>query len=170
MRGGKGITCSPDSFLFITAAIMPAAANRSSAIRLTTRNGAQLRFFKNHHHGSLERGHSCPRARGIEARSHAGQRRIGRQRGKSEGRRSKAERRPKPESPSAPGFGLRISELGLLSAFDLRPSTFGLRPSKLPHPTAPVEMLPRTGGGAEDLRLGVKAVTRTRSFPSASTN
>ena len=36
-------------------------------------------------------------------------------------------RMPKPESPSAPGFGLRISELGLLSAF-------GLRALKLPHP------------------------------------
>ena len=33
-------------------------------------------------------------------------------------------RRPKPESPSASGFGLRISELGLLSALGLRPSDF----------------------------------------------
>jgi len=39
---------------------------------------------------------------------------------KSEGRRSKAERRPKAESLSASGFGLRISELGLLSGFGLQ--------------------------------------------------
>jgi len=64
---------------------------------------------------------------GIEARSHAGQRRIGRQRGKSEGRKKVETRRPKPESPSAPGFGLRISELGLLSALGLRTSGFGLQ-------------------------------------------
>jgi hypothetical protein len=39
--------------------------------------------------------------------------------------RKKAEtRRPKPESPSASGFGLRISELGLLSALGLRASGF----------------------------------------------
>ena len=43
---------------------------------------------------------------------------------KPEARRPKEGRNPKPEWPSASGFGLRISELGLLSAFDLRPSAF----------------------------------------------
>ena len=64
-----------------------------------------------------------------------------RRRVKSEGRRSKAERRPKPEGRrpkteprSASSFGLRISALGLLSAFGLRASdfkVFGLRSSGL---------------------------------------
>ena len=43
---------------------------------------------------------------------------------KSEGRKKAETRRPKPESPSASGFGLRISELGLLSALGLRASDF----------------------------------------------
>ena len=44
---------------------------------------------------------------------------------KSECRRSNAEgRMPKVEPRSALGFGLRISELGLLSAFGLRASAF----------------------------------------------
>jgi len=42
---------------------------------------------------------------------------------KPEGRK-KAERRPKPESRSALGFGIRISALGLLSALGFRPSDF----------------------------------------------
>ena len=53
-------------------------------------------------------------------------------------RRSKAEtRKPKPEPPSAAGFGLRISELGLLSAFGFRPSTFKSTP-----PLSPLTSLP----------------------------
>ena len=43
---------------------------------------------------------------------------------KPEGRKPKAERRPKPEPRSASGFGLRISAFGLLSAFGLRASGF----------------------------------------------
>ena len=54
-----------------------------------------------------------------------GAERIGRRsQVKSEARRSKAERRPKPESRSASGFGIRISALGLLSALGFRPSDF----------------------------------------------
>ena len=47
-------------------------------------------------------------------------------------------RRPRPESPSASGFGLRISELGLLSALGPRTSDF-----KATSPLAP------SGGGGE---------------------
>ena len=78
---------------------------------------------------------SGPLPLGIEARSHAGQRRFGRQRGKSEGRRSKAERRPKPEgrSPNRPRH--RVSVFGFRNSAFFRPSGFGLRPLKLPHPS-----------------------------------
>ena len=89
---------------------------------------------------------------------------------RGEGRNPKPEGRKKAEIRSPNGPRHPVSVFGFRNSAFFRPSTFGLRPSKLPHPTAPVEMLPRTGGGAEDLRLGVKAVTRTRSFPSASTN
>jgi hypothetical protein len=63
------------------------------------------------------------------------------QRGKSEGRRSKAERRPKPEPRSGSGFGLRISELGLLSAFGLRASDF--KPTSLLSPKERENYRPR---------------------------
>ena len=60
---------------------------------------------------------------------------------KSEGRRSKAERRPKPEPRSGSGFGLRISELGLLSAFGLRASDF--KPTSLLSPEERENYRPR---------------------------
>ena len=43
---------------------------------------------------------------------------------KVEGRKKSEVRSPKAESPSASGFGLRISELGLLSELGLRASDF----------------------------------------------
>ena len=43
---------------------------------------------------------------------------------KVEGRKKAENRSPKPESPSASGFGLRFSELGLLSALGFRASDF----------------------------------------------
>ena len=118
---------------------------------------------------------------GIEARSHACQRRFGRQRQsgspvpphpsplpkgegatrvKSEGRRSKAERRPKPEGrrpnrPRPSGFGFRNS------AF-FRPSAFGRRTSKLPPP-----LLPRSRGGRRRAPGRRRCQSERRIHPAA---